>query len=91
MNLHPKNSCTFIGWVALESRKSGQENNDSKFLLVLVGLYDLVAEALGDPIFLGDEKLIFDIDVFLGVADEVDIGIHHRMLGLGLFQSDCPH
>lgn len=91
MDLHPKNSCAFVGWMALEPRKGGQQDNDPKFLLVLVGFDDLVAETLGNPIFLGDEELIFNIDVFFGIADEVDIGIHHRMLGLGLFQSYCPH
>lgn len=91
MNLHPKNSCTFVGWMALEPRKSGQEYYDSKFLLVFVCLDDFVAKTLGNPIFFGYEELIFNIDVFLGIADEIDIGIHHRMLSLLLFQPYCPH
>ena len=91
MNLHSKNSCAFIGWMAFETRKSRQENNDPKLLLILVSLDDLVTKTLSDPIFLRDEELIFNIDVFLRIADEVNVGIHHRMFGLLFFKSYSPH
>lgn len=47
-----------------------------------MGLDDLVAKTLSDPIFFRYEELIFDIDVFLCIANKVDVGVHHRMLGL---------
>lgn len=91
MDLHPKNGRAFIGWMALEPGKRRQQHNDSKLLLALVRLDDLVAQALRDPVLLRNEKLIFNIDVFLRIADKFDIGIHYRMLRFGLFQSNCPH
>ena len=64
--------------MALEAWKGGQQDDDSKLFLLLVGHDDLVDDALGDPVFLRYEELVLDVYKLPGVVDEIVVGAEYR-------------
>ena len=63
--------------MTLEAGKGGQEDDDSKLFVLLVGLDDLVDDALGDPVFLRYEELVLDVNKLPGVVDEIVVSVKY--------------
>lgn len=75
---------------SLEPRQEGQHDENLEFPAFLVCLQDFVCNDLHDHILFADEKLVFNVDEFLGILYQIYVGFIDGPLVLLGLESETP-
>lgn len=77
--------------LAIKARQRGDDHHHFEFLFVLIGSAYSLYQGLGYRVLHRNEKLIFNVDKFPRMIDELDISFKDRPLILPMPKAKAPH